>query len=140
MADVYPDPTSASFDRRPHVGGARAAVVASLCVFLLSLVIAAVFVVGMWKMFVKAGRPGWAAIVPIYNTYIILDMVGRPGWWLILLFIPLVNIVIWLLVCMDLAKAFGKDPIIFGLLLNFLLGIGLIILGFNSAQYQGPPN
>jgi len=88
-----------------------------LAVFLL-------FVIGAWKMFVKAGHPGWAAIIPIYNIYIILKIVGRPGWWLILFFIPIVDIVILLLVSIDL--------------LFFLNVIGYLILGWGSDQYQGP--
>ncbi len=103
---------------------------------LFGLVFAVVIIASLWKIFAKAGQPGWAAIVPIYNYYIMLKIVGRPGWWIILLFIPIVNFVIALMVTYELAKAFGKG-------MGFFLGMlffGFIfypILGFGSAQYQG---
>jgi len=102
------------------------------------LAIVVVFIVGMWKVFEKAGQPGWACIIPIYNIYILMKIAGRPGWWLILCFIPLVNILIFLLVAIDIAKSFGQSAV-FGVVLLFLLsGIGYLILGFGSYQYQGP--
>ena len=90
-----------------------------------------------WKIFTKAGQPGWASIIPIYNLYIWCKIVGRPGWWIILMLIPLVNFIIGIILCIDLAKSFGKG-VGFGIGL-FLLGIIFFpILGFGSAQYQGP--
>jgi hypothetical protein len=87
---------------------------------------------------VKAGQPGWAAIVPFYNCYILLKIAGRPGWWLVLLFLPLVNIVIGLLVAIDIAKAFGQSAV-FGVIMLFLLaGIGYLMLGFGNYRYLGP--
>ncbi len=105
---------------------------------ICSLVVFLLFVIGAWKMFVKAGHPGWAAIIPIYNIYIILKIVGRPGWWLILFLIPFVNIVILLLVSIDLAKSFGKSAVWGIILLFFFSVIGYLILGWGADQYQGP--
>ena len=97
-----------------------------------------VVVVGLWKLFTKAGEPGWAAIIPIYNYYVILKIVGRPWWWLLLLLIPFVNIIVYLIVAIDLAKSFGKDAA-YGIILLWLLSaIGYLILGFGDAEYQGP--
>jgi len=97
-----------------------------------------VVLAGLWKMFVKAGHPGWACIIPIYNVYIMLKIAGRPGWWLLLFFIPFVNIVINIVVAIDIAKAFGQSAV-FGFFLNFLFGgIGYLILGFGNYQYLGP--
>ncbi|MGI5861561.1 MAG: DUF5684 domain-containing protein [Myxococcales bacterium] len=93
-------------------------------------------IIGMWKVFAKAGKPGWAAIIPIYNLIVLLQVVGRPVWWLVLLLIPLVNIVILILLMSDLAKAFGKG-IGFTVGLILLNGIFMLILGFGDAQYQG---
>lgn len=102
------------------------------------LVIFLVAVVAMWKMFAKAGQPDWAAIVPFYNIYIMLKIVGRPAWWLLLFFIPFVNIVISVVLALDTAKAFGKDAL-FGILGNFLFSpVGYLIIGFGSAKYVGP--
>jgi uncharacterized membrane protein YhaH (DUF805 family) len=103
----------------------------------IGLAITVVALAGMWKMFQKAGRPGWAAIIPFYNFYVLLKICGRPGWWLVLFLIPLVNIVIVVITMLDLAKAFGKG-VGFALGLIFLSPIFYCILGFGDARYQGP--
>src|ERR1041385_337752 len=90
-----------------------------------------------WKVFTKAGQPGWACIIPIYNIYIWCKIVGRPAWWILLLLIPFVNFVICIILCIDLAKSFGKGAG-FGLGIAFLGIIFFPILGFGSAQYLGP--
>jgi hypothetical protein len=109
----------------------------SPAVLIAELLIALLVIVAMWKVFTKAGRPGWASIIPIYNMYVWCKIVGRPGWWVILMLIPLVNIVIGIIVCIDLAKSFGKGAG-FGIGIALLGIIFLPILGFGSAQYQGP--
>jgi Family of unknown function (DUF5684) len=106
---------------------------------LFWLAVVVVVIIGGWKVFEKAGQPGWAIIVPIYNAYVLLKIAGRPGWWLILYLIPLINIVIALVVSIDIAKAFGQSAV-FGVVLLFLLcGIGFLILGFGDYRYQGAP-
>ena len=77
------------------------------------------------------------AIIPILNFYILCKIAGRPGWWLLLMLIPLVNFVIWIIVSLDVAKNFGKGAG-FGIGIAFLSFIFLPILGFGDAQYQGP--
>ena len=100
------------------------------------LIFIVLFVVAMWKLFIKAGQPGWKAIIPIYNVYILLKIVGRPGWWIILYFIPLVNIVISLIVALDLAKRFGRSDA-FGIILLWLFSvIGFLIIGFGNSIYK----
>jgi len=101
------------------------------------LAFAILMIAACWKIFTKAGQPGWAAIIPIYNWYILCKIVGRPGWWVILLFIPFVNFIIGIILCIDLAKSFGKG-VGFGIGLILLGIIFFPILGFGSAQYQGP--
>jgi len=106
---------------------------------LIWLAVAVLFIVALWKVFTKAGQPGWAAIVPIYNGYILLKIAGKPWWWLLMFLIPFVNIVFSILLSIDIAKAFGQSPA-WGVILLFLLcGIGYLILGFGSATYQGAP-
>jgi cellulose synthase/poly-beta-1,6-N-acetylglucosamine synthase-like glycosyltransferase len=68
--------------------------------FLFMLVFVVIMLVAMWKIFEKAGRPGWKALIPIYNYYIMLEIVGRPGWWLLLLFVPFVNLIVGILICL----------------------------------------
>ena len=70
-----------------------------ISILICSLVLGAVMIVAQWKVFVKAGQPGWACIIPIYNTYVMLKIGGKPWWWLLLLLIPGVNLIfaIWML-------------------------------------------
>ena len=92
--------------------------------------------VGMWKMFVKAGKPGWASLIPIYNSIVMLQIVKKPIWWILLLFIPLVNLIVIIILMIELGKAFGKGAgwsIVFLMLLG---GIGTLILGFGDSKYQ----
>jgi hypothetical protein len=118
------------------IGGAIAAMGTMMLLFWLAVVV--VFIAGMWKVFAKAGQPGWAAIIPFYNCYILLKIAGRPGWWLLLFFIPFVNLAIAIVVSIDVAKAFGQSAL-FGVLLLFLLsGIGYLVLGFGNYRYIGP--
>ncbi len=98
---------------------------------------APVWIVAMWKVYTKADRPGWAVIIPIYNIYVWCKIVGRPGWWVILLFIPIVNFVIDIILSIDLARSYGKGAG-FGIGIFFLPIIFLPILGFGSATYEGP--
>ena len=85
----------------------------------------------------KAGQPLWAGFVPIYNIYLALKIVGRPGWWVLLLLIPFVNFVVGIIVYIDVARSFGKGPG-YGLALFFLGFIFIPILGLGSAAYYGP--
>jgi Family of unknown function (DUF5684) len=94
-------------------------------------------IAALWQVFVKAGHPGWAAIIPFYNYYVLLKIVGRPGWWLILYFIPIVNIIVWIIVAIDLAKSFAKSSG-FAVGLILLAFIFIPILGFGPATYSGP--
>jgi len=105
--------------------------------WLLYMAVIVFYIFCMWKVFVKAGKPGWAAIVPIYNTLVMLEIVGRPWWYLLLLFVPVVNIVIGIMILFDLAKVFGKGTG-FGFGLLFLSFIFIPILAFGDARYQAP--
>lgn len=94
-------------------------------------------IAALWMVFSKAGRPGWAAIIPFYNIYVLCKVAGRPGWWLVLYIVPIVNIVISIIVSLDVAKAFGKSGV-FGFFMLWLLGfIGYPILGFGGSTYRG---
>jgi len=104
---------------------------------ILFWVLMIIVIVGMWKMFEKAGKPGWASLIPIYNFIVLLEIVGKPLWWIVLMFIPIVNIIIAIWVTNLLAKSFGKSEA-FTVGLIFLPFVFYPILGFGSAQYQGP--
>ena len=103
---------------------------------VISLLLFIIGIVALWKVFTKAGEPGWAAIVPIYNAYILCKTAGKSGWWVLLLIIPLVNLVAWIIISIGLAKSFGKGAG-FGLGVAILGFIFLPILAFGNARYQG---
>lgn len=109
-----------------------------LTFLLFYLAIIVFFLICYIKIFLKAGRKWWEAIIPIYNIFILLKIIGRPAWWILLFFVPIVNIVVSVIVAIDMAKAFGKDEV-FGILLLWLFGfIGYPMLAFGSAKYVGP--
>lgn len=116
-------------------GGFWAALGAIWFVWLLVLIVA---IVAQWKIFTKAGEAGWQSIIPIWNTIVLLKIVGRPAWWILLLLIPFVNIVVFIVVMLDLAKSFGKSVAfgVFGLIIFSV--IGELILAFGDAKYVGP--
>jgi len=88
-------------------------------IFYLAIAVFYIFV--YWKIFEKAGLPGWGILIPIYNAYLFLQIAKRPGWWLLLYLIPIVNIVIGIIIIFDITKNFGKST---------EFGIGLLLLGF----------
>lgn len=116
-------------------GGAAGAVI-GLVMMVVYLAIMVLIIAGVWKVFVKAGKPGWACLIPIYNVIVLLEIAGKELWWIILLFIPLVNFVVLILVTIALAEKFGKGAG-FGLGLAFLPMVFYPILGFGDARYQG---
>jgi hypothetical protein len=103
----------------------------------LGLIVAVLAIVALWKIFTKAGEPGWYSIIPIWNTLVLLRIVGRPMWWIILLLIPFVNIVIIIIVMNDLSKSFGQG-IGFTIGLILLSFIFMLVLAFGKYQYVGP--
>ena len=108
-----------------------------LVTMLISLVIFVLTLVAMWKIFVKAGKPGWACIVPFYSQYCLFDIAWGNGWLFLLCFIPCVNFVVMIMLYLKLARAFGKGTG-FGLIL--LNTIFILILGLGDARYIGPQN
>lgn len=108
-------------------------------VVVIQLAILLLLIVSMWKVFVKAGKPGWASIVPFYNAFVLIDIAGKPAWWVILLFIPVVGLIALILVFIEVAKRFGKSSL-FGIGLALLPFIFYPILAFGDAKYQGNTN
>ncbi len=104
---------------------------------LFILFIVAFYLYTYWRIFEKAGKPGWAAIIPIYNTIIMLEIVGKPWWWILLFLIPGVNIIFAIWMVNLLSLSFGKG-VGFTLGLLFLGFIFYPILAFGLAEYKGP--
>lgn len=102
---------------------------------LIGLAILVVMIVALWKIFEKAGKPGWASLIPFYNIFVMLEIAGKPGWWLILFLIPLLNFIMLIIVTIAFAAKFGKSG-------GFAAGLILLpfifypILAFSDASYQ----
>lgn len=103
---------------------------------IVSVVLAILLIIAMWKIFQKAGEAGWKSIIPLYNTYIMYKITWGSGWFFLLSLIPVINVFMYIITAYKLAKAFGK---------GFLYTLGLIIfpfifqliLGFGNSQYRG---
>lgn len=113
----------------PDGGGAPA------IVGVIYLAVIILMIVSMWKVFTKAGQPGWASIIPIYNMIVMLQIANKPLWWIILFFIPIANIIIAIMMNIAIAEKFGKGAG-FGIGLSFLGFIFMPILAFGDAQYS----
>ncbi len=106
-------------------------------ILLIYLGLFALLIVSEWKIFTKANKPGWACLIPIYSTLVLLEIIGKPWWWIFLFFIPIVNLVFAIWMINLLSKSFGKDE-------AFTVGLLLIpiifypILGLGSSKYMGP--
>ena len=109
--------------------------VGSAVVLLFLFVLIAIRTAGMWAVFSKSGHAGWKAIIPIYNLYVMLQIGEQAWWWLLLLFIPVINFVALVKISVDLAGAFGRG-ILFGLGLTLLPIVFYPILGFGGSRYQ----
>jgi Gpi18-like mannosyltransferase len=103
--------------------------------YVVVLLISVVMIAAMWKVFVKAGKPGWASLIPIYNLVVLLQIAGKPVWWIVLFLIPIVSLIVAILTYVALAERFGKGG-------GFAIGLVLLgpiffpILGFGGAQYR----
>ena len=124
------------FQEQPvsDAGGAAGAGL-GIGMMIVWLAIVVLMVAAMWKVFVKAGKPGWAAIIPIYNLVVLLEIAGKPAWWVILFLIPFVNLIMLIIVSLAVAKKFGKGAG-YGLGLAFLGVIFYPMLGFGDSRYD----
>ncbi len=117
-----------------EAAAAAAVVVVGLILGLVGYVVGALGLMGVFR---KAGQPGWAAFVPVYNTIVLLQVVGRPLWWFLLLLVPGVNVVVAVVLMNDLAKSFGQGTgFTVGLVLLSLVFVYVLWLG--SSTYRGP--
>lgn len=116
-------------------GGVEAALVA-LPMIIFGSVVGLFMIICQWKIIEKAGKPGWAAIIPIYNIIVMFQIAGKPEWWIILLIVPLVNVAIGIMTIIALAEKFGQGAG-FGVGMILLPIIFYPILAFGDAKYQG---
>lgn len=144
FAQTYNSYSSNTYDYQDDM--AQGYLILMILSLLIGLVVYVYAVICMWRIFTKAGQPGWKAIIPGYNSWVYAEIAGRPGWWGIVSFgggIPFIGfifaiagLVLYVLIALDLAKRFGKDSVfgVVGLVIFSLVGIG--ILAFGSAKYQ----
>lgn len=104
--------------------------------FLTFTMAAIVLVVGLWRVFEKAGVPAWWSLIPILNMYGWMKIAGREWWWTVLFYIPVVGVIVWFISALDVARLFGRSTI-FGVLLAVFPYIWALILGFGPDKYQG---
>ena len=126
----------AQVDGADAAAGAAAAG-AGLFIMAIQLAVALLVVAANWKVYSKAGKPGWACIIPIYNVVVLLEIVGRPTWWIVLALFPCTAPIVLIIIMLDLAKSFGKGG---GFTVGLIL-LGFIffpILAFGSSEYEGP--
>lgn len=116
-------------------GGGGMAGIATACCMLVPLIAG---LAGLWKTFEKAGQPGWAAIIPFYNAWILVQISGKESWWFFLFFVPIANIIAPFVISIALAEKFGKGTG-FGIGLALLGFIFYPLLGFGDAKYQSGP-
>ena len=111
---------------------------AGIPVFMLLIILAVcvLIIAAQWIIFQRAGQAGWKCLIPFYNMYILMQISGKPGWWMFLLLVPLVGVVILLLAMLALAKKFGRSEL-FGVGLFLLPMIFFPILAFGGSQYEG---
>jgi len=125
--------TGTLFAQDSSSGGGTAGLI-GMAFSVIWLVLCLAIFIGIWKVFTKAGQPGWAIIIPIYNAIVLIQIAKKPVWWIVLFFIPFVNIIVGIILAIEIAKAFGKGAG-FGLGLAFFPMIFYPVLGFGSAEY-----
>ena len=104
---------------------------------MISFVLYVLLIIGIWKVFEKAGVAGWKSLIPFYNIFVLITKIAnKPWWWFILIFIPVVNVIVVFLINIAVARAFGKS-FLFGVGLAFLGFIFYLILGFGDIKYIG---
>lgn len=124
------------YDTTMYETTSQTGVIALLSTYMiLILVIAVIMIIANWKVFTKAGKPGWASIIPLYNMYVMFEIAGMNGWMFLLTFIPIVNIIIQIMLYLNLAKKFGKSTG-FAIGLILLNPIFLLMLAFGNAEYN----
>lgn len=114
------------------------AALATIVLVLLFAWLVVVLLAG-WKLYTKAGQPGWVALIPFLNVFGLLKIVHRPLWWFLLLLIPFVNIVFLVIIFNDLSKAFGHG-VGMTVLLVLLTAVGYLVIGFGDSRYQLEPD
>ena len=105
--------------------------------FVFFLIIQVIHFLGTWKLYVKAGRKAWEAIIPIYNAVVLMKIINRPAWWIVLLFIPIINLLMFPVIWVETIRSFGKYKSIDSILVVLTLGIYIYYLNYYYICFMG---
>lgn len=141
MDSSYPSsyyPSSTYYDSPSPAASALSALFALI---ILGLILAAtiVSIISMWRLFTKAGKPGWAALIPIYNKVVMMQIAGRPEWWVVLtMFVPFFGSWVAVIALIDFVRSYQRSGLwVLGIV--FAPIIALPLLAFSKkTQYRGP--
>ena len=137
-SDYYVD-TSYGVSTSSGLTGAIAAM--GLFFWILSMALGILKIVSLWKIFKKAGKPGWASIVPIYNIYIMCEIAEKEWWYILLLCVPFVNIYVMIVLYNGMAKKFGKGGgFVVGMILLPVVFFPMLAFGKDVAIVNNQPN
>jgi Family of unknown function (DUF5684) len=106
---------------------------------IIQLVLGLISIVGLWKVFIKAGQPGWAAIIPFYNIYVVHKVAKEAPWKMLLLLIPIINIIWAIILQIRVGRQFGKSGVWSFFLLAVFGFVGYLMLGFGQDPYLNLP-
>lgn len=136
---------SSSYDSSSAMSSGESATISAaviLFIFIIFIVVWLILAIPTWKIFVKAGRTGWHALIPIYSQWVMYEISGKPGYWSLAIFIPFVGSLLGsiaaIVAMLQLAKNFGKDTTFAIVWLIIFPIVGLFILAFGDAKYLGP--
>ncbi|MGZ6005628.1 MAG: DUF5684 domain-containing protein [Candidatus Saccharimonadales bacterium] len=117
-------------------------------ILILFPILWVISIVALWKVFTKAGVPGWKSIIPFYNYWIMFEMAGKPGWWALVGLVGIIPVlgiiagplafVLYILAALELGKAFGKTTTFTVVAMILFSFIGLLIIGFDDSKYMKP--
>ncbi len=99
---------------------------------LFILIINVVHAFGTWKLYIKAGRKAWEAVIPVYNAVVLMKIINRPWWWTILLFIPIVNLIMFPVIWVETIRSFGRNKSTDTALVLFTLGLYIYYINYTQ--------
>jgi len=137
--------TTYNYDYNVTTSGSTYMGLAFGTILLLGLIVWVISVIALWKVFEKAGQKGWKALIPFYNYWVLCEIAGRPGWWSLSVFVSIIPFVGWIVpaivyivVALDIGKAFAKSTLFSVVGLIIFSFVGLLILGYGDDKYHKP--
>lgn len=137
QSSLYSSDYSTSYSSSSGDSVSTGAVLAMVGLIYIPLfIIGIIYLIGLWKVFVKAGKPGWAAIVPVYNGMTLAEVAGYPSWWGLGMLISPVSLVLSIIFGMNIAKRFGRSETFGIVALGLFSFVGYLMVGFGKDIYN----